>query len=128
MELVTDHRMFMKFIITNEVVVMWVGFMFYGRTSLHIFDASTATLQCYCINTLLDLIHHFRGEVGPEFLFLNHNAQLHRTVEVSENLESKKFESLELPAVFDRFKQICLGFSVLMCFSKESSSSHCARV
>ncbi|GFV34919.1 transposable element Tc1 transposase [Trichonephila clavipes] len=66
-------------------VMVWAGIMHIGLTPLHIFERGSVTSQQYFgeVHALV-----FRG-VGTVFQFMDDNARLHRSVEVSVTLQSE---------------------------------------
>ncbi|GFX08914.1 retrovirus-related Pol polyprotein from transposon 17.6 [Trichonephila clavipes] len=61
--------------------------MLNGRTELHIFDRGSVIGDRYCEEVLLSHVRLFRGAIGPDFIFMDGNAQPHRTLAVEELLE-----------------------------------------
>ncbi|GFS50010.1 transposable element Tcb2 transposase [Trichonephila clavipes] len=70
-------------------VLVWGGIMLNGRTELHIFDRGSVTGYRYCEEVLLPHVRLFRGAIGPDFIFMDDNAQPHWTLAVEELLESE---------------------------------------
>ncbi|GFV75252.1 transposable element Tcb2 transposase [Trichonephila clavipes] len=70
-------------------VLVWGGIMLNGRTELRIFDRGSVTGDRYCEEVLLPHARLFRGAIDPDFIFMNDNARLHRTLAVEELLESE---------------------------------------
>ncbi|GFW92111.1 transposable element Tcb2 transposase [Trichonephila clavipes] len=70
-------------------VLVWEGIMLNGRTELHIFDRGSVIGDRYCEEVLLPHVCLFRGDIGPDFIFMDDNARLHRTLAVEEVLESE---------------------------------------
>ncbi|GFX31015.1 transposable element Tcb1 transposase [Trichonephila clavipes] len=66
----------------GQGVMLWTGIMHNGRTPLHIFERGSVTSQRYCTEIILDHVRTFKGAVSPDFLFIDDNAQEHRSVEV----------------------------------------------
>ncbi|GFT25416.1 transposable element Tcb2 transposase [Trichonephila clavipes] len=79
-------------------VLVWGGIMLGSRTGLHIFDAGSVNGTRYCNEILLPYVRLFRGAVGLQFLFMDHNAPCHRTVAAEQLLESEDIERMDWPA------------------------------
>ncbi|KFM59374.1 Transposable element Tcb1 transposase, partial [Stegodyphus mimosarum] len=79
-------------------VLVWRGIMLGSRTDLHSFDAGSVNGTRYCNEILLPYVRLFRAAVGPEFLFMDDNAQCHRTVAAEQILESEDIERMDWPA------------------------------
>ncbi|GFS57890.1 transposable element Tcb2 transposase [Trichonephila clavipes] len=79
-------------------VLVWGGIMLNGRTELHIFDRGSVTGDCYCEEVLLPHVRLLRGAIGPDFIFMDDNAQSHRTLAVEELLESEDITRMDWPA------------------------------
>ena len=76
-------------------VLVWGGIMLGTRTDLHIFQGGSVTGARYCTEVLLPYVRLFRGAMGPEFIFMDDNATPHRTVAVTELLESEDIAHME---------------------------------
>ncbi|GFV88433.1 DDE_3 domain-containing protein [Trichonephila clavipes] len=71
-------------------MMVWSGIMHNGRTPLQIFERESVTSQQYCGKIILDHIRIFRCAVGPDFfVYGRDNAWAHRSIEVSDTLQSK---------------------------------------
>ncbi|GBO36068.1 hypothetical protein AVEN_187631-1 [Araneus ventricosus] len=68
------------------------------RTPLHVFDRATVTGVRYRDEILEPYVRLFRGAVGPEFILMDDNAGLHRTLLVDEFLESEDIRRMDWPA------------------------------
>ncbi|GFY06945.1 transposable element Tcb2 transposase [Trichonephila clavipes] len=79
-------------------VLVWGGIMLNGLTELHIFDRGSVIEDRYCEEVLLPHVHLFRGAIGPDFSFMNDNAQTHRILAVEELLESEDITRMDWPA------------------------------
>ncbi|GFU61981.1 transposable element Tc3 transposase [Trichonephila clavipes] len=79
-------------------VLVWGGIMLGSRTDLHIFDAGSVNGTRYCNEILLPYVRLFRGAMGLQFLFMDDNAQCHRTVAAKQLLESEDIERMDWPA------------------------------
>lgn len=79
-------------------VMVWAGIMHNGRTPLHIFERGSVTSQRYCNEIILGHVRLFRGAVGSDFLFMDDNARPHRSVEVSDTLQSENILRMQWPA------------------------------
>ncbi|GFX78765.1 transposable element Tcb2 transposase [Trichonephila clavipes] len=79
-------------------VLVWGGIMLGSRTDLHIFDAGSVNGTRYCNEILLPYVRLFRGAMGLQFLFMEHNAPCHRTVAAEQLLESEDIERMDWPA------------------------------
>ncbi|GFX09369.1 transposable element Tc1 transposase [Trichonephila clavipes] len=69
--------------------MVWAGIMLNSRTLFHIFERGDIASQQYCREIILDHVHIFRRAVGTDFLFMDDNAQPHRSVEVSNTLQNE---------------------------------------
>ncbi|GFW05249.1 transposable element Tcb2 transposase [Trichonephila clavipes] len=58
------------------------GIMLNRRTELHIFDRGSVIGDRYCEEVLLPHVRLFLGAIGPDFTFMDDNAQPHRTLAV----------------------------------------------
>ena len=87
-------------------VLVWGGIMLGTRTDLHIFQGGSVTGARYCTEVLLPYVRLFRGDMGPEFIFMDDNATPHRTVAVTELLESEDIAHMEWPARSPDFNPI----------------------
>ncbi|GFT97463.1 transposable element Tcb2 transposase [Trichonephila clavipes] len=76
-------------------VLVWRGIMFGSRTELYIFDAGSVNGTRYCNEILLPYVRLFRGAMGLQFLFMDHNAPCHRTVAAEQLLESEDIERMD---------------------------------
>ncbi|GFW37012.1 transposable element Tc3 transposase [Trichonephila clavipes] len=72
--------------------------MLNGRTELHIFDRGSVNGDRYCEEVLLPHVCLFLGTIGPDFIFMDGNARLHRTPAVEELLESEDIIRMDWPA------------------------------
>ncbi|GFT28131.1 transposable element Tc1 transposase [Trichonephila clavipes] len=72
--------------------------MLNGRTELHILDRGSVTGDSYCDEVLLPHVRLFRGAIGPDFIFMDANARLHRTLAVEELQESEDITLMDWPA------------------------------
>ncbi|GFW68015.1 transposable element Tcb2 transposase [Trichonephila clavipes] len=79
-------------------VLVCGGIMLNGRTELHIFDRGSVSGDRYCEEALLPHVRLFRGAIGPDFIFMDANAQPHRTLAVEELLESEDITRMDWPA------------------------------
>ncbi|GFX20629.1 transposable element Tcb2 transposase [Trichonephila clavipes] len=79
-------------------VLVWGGIMLGSRTDLHIFDAGSVNGIRYFNEVLLPYVRLFRGAMGLQFLFMDDNAQCHRTVAAEQLLESEDIERMNWPA------------------------------
>ncbi|GFW67662.1 transposable element Tcb2 transposase [Trichonephila clavipes] len=68
------------------------------RTELHIFDRGSVTGDRYCEEVLLPHVRLFRGAIDPDFIFMDDNARLHRTLAVGKLLESEDISRMDWPA------------------------------
>ncbi|GFW43904.1 transposable element Tcb2 transposase [Trichonephila clavipes] len=78
--------------------LVWGGIMLNGGTELHIFDRGSVIGDRYCEEVLLPHVRLFRGDVGPDFIFMDDNARPHRTLAVEEPLESEDITRMDWPA------------------------------
>ncbi|GFT86464.1 transposable element Tc1 transposase [Trichonephila clavipes] len=74
---------------TGRGVMVWAGIMHNNRTPLHILERRSVTTQRYCRENILDNVRIYRSSVGPDFKFMGENAWSHRSVEVSDTLQSE---------------------------------------
>ncbi|GFW65355.1 transposable element Tcb2 transposase [Trichonephila clavipes] len=72
--------------------------MLNGRTEVHIFDRGSVTGDRYCEEVLLPHVRLFRGDIGPDFFFMDDNARPHRTLAVEELLESEDITRMDWSA------------------------------
>ncbi|GFV54837.1 transposable element Tc3 transposase [Trichonephila clavipes] len=72
--------------------------MLNGQTELHIFDRGSVTGVRYCKEVLLLHVRLFRGDIGPDFIFMDDNARPHQTLAVEELLESEDITRMDWPA------------------------------
>ncbi|GFX35739.1 transposable element Tcb1 transposase [Trichonephila clavipes] len=79
-------------------VPVWGGIKLNGRTELHILDRGSVTGYSYCDKVLLPHVRRFRGAIGPEFIFMDANARLLRTLAFEELLESEDITRMDFPA------------------------------
>ncbi|GFS61425.1 transposable element Tcb2 transposase [Trichonephila clavipes] len=79
-------------------VLVWGGIMLNGLTELHIFDRGSVIEDRYCEEVLLPHVHLFRGAIGPDFSFMDDNAQTHWILAVEELLESEDITRMDWPA------------------------------
>ncbi|GFT58885.1 transposable element Tcb2 transposase [Trichonephila clavipes] len=84
------------------------GIMLGSRTDLHIFDAGSVNGTRYCNEILLPYVRLFRGAMGLQFLFMDDNAQCHRTVAAEQLLESRRLAARTLPPVTIREFRLAL--------------------
>ncbi|GFX84748.1 transposable element Tcb2 transposase [Trichonephila clavipes] len=68
--------------------------MLNGRTELHILDRGSVTGDRYC-EEVLPHARLFRGAIGPDFSFMDDNAQPHRILPVEELLESEDITRMD---------------------------------
>ncbi|GFV43631.1 transposable element Tcb2 transposase [Trichonephila clavipes] len=68
-------------------VMMRAGIMHNGRTTHHIFEE--ALLRNGIAEIILDHVRIFRAAIGPNFLFMDDNAPSHKSIEVSNSLQSE---------------------------------------
>ncbi|GFU46875.1 transposable element Tcb1 transposase [Trichonephila clavipes] len=69
-----------------------------SRTDLHIFEPGLVNGTRYCNEILLPYVRLFRDAMGLQFLFMDDNAQYHRTVAAEHLLESEDIERMDWPA------------------------------
>ncbi|GFT57221.1 transposable element Tc3 transposase [Trichonephila clavipes] len=79
-------------------VMVRAGIMMDGRTDLHFFDTGSVTAQRYRDEVLEPYVRLFRGDVGPDFLFINDNAPYHRAVLFDDFLETENTHRMSWPA------------------------------
>ena len=79
-------------------VLVWGGIMLHRHTDLQIFEHVTLNGQRYCDSVLLPHVRRFRGEIGPDFIFMDDNARPHRTAQVAELLVREDIRRMEWPA------------------------------
>ncbi|GFT11489.1 transposable element Tc1 transposase [Trichonephila clavipes] len=72
--------------------------MLKGQTELHIFDRESVTGDRYSEEVLFPQLRLFRGAIGPDFIFMDDNAQPLRTLAVEELLESEDITRMDWPA------------------------------
>ncbi|GFV26990.1 transposable element Tcb2 transposase [Trichonephila clavipes] len=72
--------------------------MLNGRTELHIFDRGSVTGDCYWEEVLLPHVRLFRDAIGPDFIFMDDNARLHRTLAIEKLLESEDITRMDWSA------------------------------
>ncbi|GFV38336.1 transposable element Tcb1 transposase [Trichonephila clavipes] len=72
--------------------------MLNGRIELHIFDKGTVIGNRYCEEVLLPHVRLFLGANGPDFSFMDDNAQPHRSLAVQELLESEDITRMDWTA------------------------------
>ncbi|GFT78213.1 transposable element Tc3 transposase [Trichonephila clavipes] len=60
--------------------LVWGGIMLGSRIDIQIFDAGSVSGTHYCNEIILPYVRLFRGAMGLQFLFMDDNAQCHRTV------------------------------------------------
>ncbi|GFU50172.1 transposable element Tcb1 transposase [Trichonephila clavipes] len=89
-------------------VLVWGGILLGSRTDLHIFDAGSVNGTRYCNEILLPYVRLFRGAMGLQFLFMDHNAPCHRTVAAEQLLESRRLAVRTLPPVTIRELRVAL--------------------
>ncbi|GFU30449.1 transposable element Tc1 transposase [Trichonephila clavipes] len=82
----------------GPAVFVWGGIMLNGRTELHIFDRGSVIGDRYWEEVLLPYVRLFRGAIGPDFSFMDDNAQPHRILAVEELLESEDITQMDWPA------------------------------
>ncbi|GFY05058.1 transposable element Tcb2 transposase [Trichonephila clavipes] len=78
--------------------LVWGGIMLNGETELHIFDRGSVIGDRYCEEVLLPHVCLFRGDIGPDFIFMDDNARTHRTIAVEDLLESENITRMDWPA------------------------------
>ncbi|GFY35754.1 transposable element Tcb2 transposase [Trichonephila clavipes] len=79
-------------------VMVWTGTMMDGRTDLHFFDTGSVTAQRYRNEVLEPYVRLFRGDVGPDFIFMDDNAPCHRAVLIDDFLETENIQRMSWPA------------------------------
>ncbi|GFX51088.1 transposable element Tcb1 transposase [Trichonephila clavipes] len=89
-------------------VLVWGGIMLGSRTDLHIFDAGSVNGTRYCNEILLPYVRLFRGAMGLQLLFMDDNAQCHRTVAAEQLLKRRRLAARTLPPVTIRELQLAL--------------------
>ncbi|GFU34601.1 transposable element Tcb2 transposase [Trichonephila clavipes] len=72
--------------------------MLNGRTELQLFDRGSVIGDCCCEEILLPHVRLFRGDIGPEFIFMDGNARPHQTIAVEELLEREDITRMDWPA------------------------------
>ncbi|GFW64317.1 transposable element Tc3 transposase [Trichonephila clavipes] len=81
-------------------VLVWGDIMLNRRTELHIFYRGSVTGHHYCEEVLLPHVRLFQSAIGPDFIFMDDNAQPHRTLAVEELMESEDITRMDWPAYF----------------------------
>ncbi|GFX96560.1 transposable element Tcb2 transposase [Trichonephila clavipes] len=79
-------------------VMVWAGIMMEGRTDLHFFDTESVTAERYRDEVLEPYVRLFRGAVGPDFIFMDDNAQCHQAVLIDDFLETENIQRMSSPA------------------------------
>ncbi|GFV38881.1 transposable element Tcb2 transposase [Trichonephila clavipes] len=79
-------------------VLVWGSITLNGRTELRIFDRGSVIGDRYCEEVLLLHVRLFRGAIGPDFSFMDDNAQSHWILAVKELLESEDITRIDWPA------------------------------
>ncbi|GFU69783.1 transposable element Tc3 transposase [Trichonephila clavipes] len=69
-----------------------------GRTDLHFFDTGSVTAQRYRDQVLKPYVRLFRGAVGLDFVFMDHNAPCHRAVLIDDFIETENMLRMSWPA------------------------------
>ncbi|GFX43449.1 transposable element Tcb2 transposase [Trichonephila clavipes] len=90
---ITDRQHF-----PSRGVMVWAGIMMDGRTDLLFFDTRSVTTQRYRDEVLGPYVRLFRGAVGPEFIFMDDNAQCLRAVLIDDFLETENIQRMSWPA------------------------------
>ncbi|GFY11440.1 transposable element Tc3 transposase [Trichonephila clavipes] len=78
--------------------MVWAGIMMDGLTDLHFFDTRSVTAQRYRDEVLEPYVPLFRGDVGPEFIFMDDNAPCPRAVLIDDFLETENIQRMSWPA------------------------------
>ncbi|GFX96382.1 transposable element Tc3 transposase [Trichonephila clavipes] len=78
-------------------VMVWAGIMD-GYTDLHFFDTGCVTVQRYRDEVLEPYVCLFRGDVGPDFIFMDDHAPCHRAVLIDDFLEMENIQRMSWPA------------------------------
>ncbi|GFU80502.1 transposable element Tcb2 transposase [Trichonephila clavipes] len=58
-------------------------------TELHVFNKGSVNGDRYCKEEILPHVRLFRGAIGPDFVFIEGNAQPHRVTNIQQLLESE---------------------------------------
>ncbi|GFV38781.1 transposable element Tcb2 transposase [Trichonephila clavipes] len=82
----------------GRYIILQGGIMLNGRNELHIFDRGTVIGNRYCEEVLLPHVRLFLGANGPDFIFMDDNAQPHRSLAVQELLESEDITRMDWSA------------------------------
>ncbi|GFW75805.1 transposable element Tcb1 transposase [Trichonephila clavipes] len=77
--------------------LVWGGIILGSRTDLHV-QSVTMTGHIYRDVILEQHVRLFRGAMGAEFLFMDHNVRPHRTNIVDECLQSEDITRMDCPA------------------------------
>ncbi|GFW82039.1 hypothetical protein TNCV_771681 [Trichonephila clavipes] len=72
-------------------VRVWVGIKHNVRAAVNISGCGIVISQRYCREINQEHVRIFRGTVGPDFLLMDDNARLHRSVEGSAKLQREIF-------------------------------------
>ncbi|GFV39520.1 glutathione S-transferase 1, isoform C [Trichonephila clavipes] len=78
--------------------MVWTGIMLDGRTPFHVFERGCVTGVMYMDYVLEPYVHLFRGAWDPEIIFMHDNARPHRTLMLSEFIESVDIRRNDRPA------------------------------
>ena len=68
------------------------------RTPLHVLDTGSVNAQRYRQEILEPYVRLFRDAVGPQFIFMDDNARLHKVRLVEDYLESEDIHRMDWPA------------------------------
>ncbi|GFW54951.1 transposable element Tcb2 transposase [Trichonephila clavipes] len=68
-----------------------------GRTELQIFDRGSVIGDRYCEEVLLPHVRLFPAAIDPDFIFMDDNAQPHRTLAIEKLLESEDITRMDWP-------------------------------
>ncbi|GFV11196.1 transposable element Tc3 transposase [Trichonephila clavipes] len=79
-------------------VVIWRGIMLNGWTELHVIDRGSITGDRYCKEMIPLHVRLFQAAIVPDFIFMDVNAQPHRTADAQQLLESEDITRMDWPA------------------------------
>ena len=79
-------------------VMVWAGISVEGRTDLHVFARGGITAQRYRDEVILPIVLPYAGAVGPDFVFMDDNAPIHRARLVEQCLLEQGIDRLDWPA------------------------------